>query len=65
MEQNLYKWYIETFIVNQIPVTSKMIKEKALELTRLPDFAASKGWLEKIKKKYSLQINRSSSTMDK
>jgi hypothetical protein len=38
-----------------------MIKSKALELTTLADFNASKGWLEKIKKKYNLQISRSSS----
>lgn len=36
-----------------------MIKAKALKLTSLKDFVASKGWLEKFKKKYNLLLSRS------
>ena len=61
MEKKLYEWYIEYHINKNLPVTSRMIKSKALELTKLKDFNASKGWLEKIKKKYNLQISRPSS----
>lgn len=61
MEKELYDWYYDLHHVKQLPVTSRMIKNKALELTSLKDFNASKGWLEKIKKKYNLQISRSSS----
>jgi len=39
-------------------VTAKMIKQKALEITRFRDFIASKGWLEKFKKKFKLQLSR-------
>lgn len=57
MERKLYEWYLDN---RKIKITSKMIKNKALELTYLDDFSASKGWMEKIKKKYDLQIARSS-----
>jgi hypothetical protein len=62
MERKLYEWYVDLHIIKKFPVTSKMIKSKALELTSLKDFNASKGWLEKIKKKYNLQISRSLSS---
>jgi hypothetical protein len=65
MEKKLYEWYIDYHIRKNNPVTSRMIKNKALELTKLPDFIASKGWLEKVKKKYNLQICRSISTKNK
>jgi hypothetical protein len=60
MERKLFEWYHDYHLVKKLPVTSRMIKAKALELTTLADFNASKGWLEKIKKKYNLQISRSS-----
>ena len=60
MEKKLYEWYTDIHITKKLPVTSRMIKAKALELTKLKDFNASKGWLEKIKKKYNLQISRPS-----
>lgn len=33
-----------------------MVKEKAIELTTCPDFIASKGWLDKFKIRYNLDI---------
>ena len=33
-----------------------MIKEKAIELTTCQDFIASKGWLDKFKIRYRLDI---------
>jgi hypothetical protein len=61
MERQLYDWYLDYHVRNRFPVTSQMIKAKALEFSKLEDFYASKGWLEKIKKKYNLQISRPSS----
>lgn len=56
MENILNNWYKELYIERNIPVTAKMIKQKALQITRYRDFIASKGWLEKFKKKYNIQI---------
>jgi hypothetical protein len=33
-----------------------MVKERAIELTTCPDFIASKGWLDKFKIRYNLDI---------
>jgi hypothetical protein len=60
MERKLFFWYNDLHKSKNIPVTAKMIKQKALELTRFRDFIASKGWLEKFKKKYNLELSRSS-----
>ena len=62
METRLYEWYQDYHINKNFPVTSKMIKAKALEFSSLADFNASKGWLEKIKKKYGLEITRSATS---
>jgi len=35
-----------------------MIKDKALELRSSPDFIASKGWLDKFKIRYRLEISK-------
>ncbi len=59
MEDKVYTWYKDYHIDNKNPVTSKMIKQKALELTKYRDFIASKGWLEKFKRKYELELTRS------
>ena len=33
-----------------------MIKKKVLEITKFKDFIASKGWLEKFKRKFKLEL---------
>lgn len=55
MEKLLYRWYTHKQ-ANSEPVTAKMIKEKAIELTTCQDFIASKGWLDKFKIRYRLDI---------
>jgi hypothetical protein len=56
MEKDLLEWYQEYHIIRKNLVTSKMIKSKAIEFTNLMDFVASKGWFEKFKKKYKIDI---------
>lgn len=58
MEKKLYEWYKEYHDRNQKIVTAKLIKQKALELTKCKDFIASKGWLEKFRKQHNLDIIR-------
>ena len=60
MEKLLYQWYLDLY-QKGVPVTSRMIKIKARELTRCKDFVASKGWLDKFKVRYNLQIYKESS----
>ena len=57
MEKTLFNWY-EDLKKKNVPVTPKMIKKKALEITKFKDFIASKGWLEKFKRKYRLELSR-------
>lgn len=35
-----------------------MVKEKAKELSKCEDFIASKGWLDKFKVRYALEIEK-------
>lgn len=57
MEKNLFDWYVQ--LKNEgVAVTPKMIKLKALSITKFRDFIASKGWLEKFKRKFHLELNR-------
>lgn len=58
MEKKLFAWYTSYHIEQNNPVTAKIIKRKALEYRSCKDFIASKGWLEKFKKKYKLDITR-------
>jgi hypothetical protein len=55
MEEQLVQWYNEVKKRN-VNVTAKMIREKAVEISNDKDFLASKGWLEKFKKKNGIQI---------
>ena len=54
MEAELVMWYNN--IKKNINVTAKMIRDKAVEISKDKDFLASKGWLEKFKKKNGIQI---------
>ena len=48
MEKTLNLWY-QDLHQRGIQVTSRMVKNKARELTHCKDFVASKGWLDKFK----------------
>ena len=55
MEEELVQWYNE-MIKKNINITAKMIRDKAVQISNDKDFLASKGWLEKFKKKNGIQI---------
>ena len=58
MEFQLNKWYYDQHVGKNISLTAKDIKKMALSLTSCEDFIASKGWLQKMKKKYKWEIQR-------
>ena len=58
MEKKIFDWYWELHVFKSLLVTSRMVKSKALELSKLDDFSASNGWYNKYKKKYHLNISR-------
>ena len=55
MENKLVEWYKEE-IGGGANVSAKMIRDKAVEISGDKDFLASKGWLEKFKKKFGIRI---------
>lgn len=57
MEQDLYQWYLERKQMG-VAITAKMIKDKAIDLKNCDDFIASKGWLDKFKIRFSLEISK-------
>lgn len=61
MEKDLYKWYLENKREDR-QITARMVKERAIELTTCPDFIASKGWLDKFKIRYNLDIAKETSS---
>lgn len=57
MEKLLYQWYLNERDLNSV-LTAKMVKEKAKQLSKCKDFIASKGWLDKFKVRYGLEIEK-------
>ena len=55
MEKELYKWYLH-MKDSGLQITARMVKNKAIELSKCNDFIASKGWLDKFKVRYHLDI---------
>lgn len=58
MEKKLSEWIHNYNVVGENPITAKMVKKKALEFRTCNDFIASKGWLEKFKKKFKINIQK-------
>ena len=61
MEKELYEWYWK-LTQSKHPITARMVKNKAIELSRCKDFIASKGWLDKFKVRYNLNIVKESTS---
>ena len=55
MEEKLINWYYIEIKKGTI-ITAKMIRNKAMELSLDKEFLASKGWLEKFKRKFNINI---------
>ena len=53
----VYEYY-RTSVAQGIKITSKMIKDKAIELSTNENFMASKGWLDKYKNRYNLKLSK-------
>lgn len=53
MEHQLIEWYNSEVSRGKV-ITVDELKDKALSLTKCKEFLASKGWVEKIRKKYNL-----------
>ena len=57
MVDKLLEWYNSYHCDKKNKITTKEFKLKALEFSELPDFCASKGWLQKFRKKYNIELN--------
>ena len=57
MEKKLFKWYYSNYIIKGNRITTKDFKNKALELSKDSTFRASKGWLQKFRKRYIIKLN--------
>lgn len=55
MERALYKWYKSETKEGRM-VTARKVKEMAIKMSTCGDFIASKGWLDKFKVRYRLDI---------
>mmetsp|Transcript_5301 Transcript_5301/g.5076 ORF Transcript_5301/g.5076 Transcript_5301/m.5076 type:complete len:575 (-) Transcript_5301:123-1847(-) len=57
MEKELYQWYLSKK-ASGAKVTARMIKNMAITISHCDDFIASKGWLDKFKVRYNLEISK-------
>ena len=56
MDSALYEWYFNYHFILGNNVTIKLFKKKAMKLSNNENFRASKGWLEKYKKRYNISF---------
>ena len=57
MEKQLLIWYHTCDIYKGSRITTKDFKKKALEFSNDITFKASKGWLQKFRKRYIIKLN--------
>lgn len=60
MVEKLLEWYNYNHYTKKNKITTKEFKQKALEFSELPisEFCASKGWLQKLRKKHNIELNQ-------
>ena len=56
MVKKLLEWFRVTHVIGGLKINVKQFKRKALELSSFNDFRASKGWFEKFKKRYKINL---------
>lgn len=57
MVTKLLDWYKDTSKIKGRKITTKEFKEKALKLSNDPTFRASKGWLQKFRRRHKIKLN--------
>ena len=55
MEEKLMKWYFKE--IKKRKIKTREFKEKAKELSNINGFKASKGWLQKLRRRYIIKLN--------
>jgi hypothetical protein len=56
MEKKLLYYYYDK--VKSGKVTTREFKKKAIEFSKYSTFRASKGWLEKFRKRHKIELNK-------
>jgi hypothetical protein len=57
MVKKLLDWYKDTSKIKGRKITTREFKEKALKLSKDPTFRASKGWLQKFRRRHKIKLN--------
>ena len=57
MVKKLLDWYKERSKNKNKKITTKEFKDKALNLSKDPTFRASKGWLQKFRRRHKIKLN--------
>ena len=57
MERSLLRWYYTYHVIHGNKITTREFKAKALEYSNDSNFRASKGWLQKFRKRYIINLN--------
>jgi hypothetical protein len=57
MVRKLLEWYKDTSKIKGRKITTREFKEKALKFSQDPTFRASKGWLQKFRRRHKIKLN--------
>jgi hypothetical protein len=57
MVKQLLDWYKKTSKEKGRVITTREFKDKALKLSKDPNFRASKGWLQKFRRRHNIKLN--------
>jgi len=57
MVKKLLDWYYNVTKSKGRKITTREFKEKALKLSKDQNFRASKGWLQKFRRRHNIKLN--------